>query len=163
MVCNQFILRPLIGLRLRETWSIFKEIKLLWSYWTALRWLKLYLFNRKRCTVSPSKINHSSYSEVITGVPVLGLGFTLGRLLFLIFINDQPNVVKLLKIVMFADDTTALLSGPKIDCLIRNLINDLKKLKEWFMVNNLILNSSTTKYITFIPCNAMIYLLTSKI
>ena len=66
-----------------------------------LKWFNSYLSNR---------IQRVSYNEVVsdalpisTGVPQ---GSILGPLLFLIFINDMPNVIKHGKISMYADDTS---------------------------------------------------------
>ena len=57
-----------------------------------LSWFKSYLSNRKLCC----RINgvDSNVNDINVGVP---LGFCLGPLLLLVFINDLPCIVKTLK------------------------------------------------------------------
>ena len=59
-------------------------------------------------------------------------GSTLGPLLFLFDINDQPNCSNNLIFRIFADDT--------------NLFASLEKVKEWCDVNKLSINLSKTNY-----------------
>ena len=63
-----------------------------------LKWLESYLSNRKKYV----SVNGCSSEELVHGVPQ---GSVLGPLLFLIFINDLPNVSKHLTFYLFADDT----------------------------------------------------------
>ena len=60
-------------------------------------------------------------------------GSTLGPLLFLFDINDQPNCSNNLIFRIFADDT--------------NLFASLEKVKEWCHVNKLSINLSKTNYV----------------
>ena len=71
-----------------------------------LDWFKSYLENRKQyVTVN----GHCSETLNITcGVPQ---GSVLGALLFLIFLNDLPNVSKILKFHLFAYDTNIFYSS----------------------------------------------------
>ena len=64
-----------------------------------IKWIKDFLTDRKQRVVIGD--NNSSWENVTSGVPQ---GSVLGPLLFVIFINDMPQVVKhILK--LFADDS----------------------------------------------------------
>ena len=66
----------------------------------ALNWFTSYLANREQCFSVYGYV--SDYLEISYGVPQ---GSVLRPLLFLIYINDLPNVSKFLSFYLFADDT----------------------------------------------------------
>ena len=74
----------------------------------ALKWFKSYLTNRKQYVVYND--TSSSLKPIVCGVPQ---GSILGPLLFLIYVNDLAYVSNDLFMIMFADDTNALVSNKK--------------------------------------------------
>ena len=64
-----------------------------------LSWLKSYLTGRKQQVVIEGA--KSGWLSVTSGVPQ---GAILGPLLFLLYINDMPDVVSFCSISLFADD-----------------------------------------------------------
>jgi hypothetical protein len=73
----------------------------------------------------------------------------LGPLLFLIYINDISNCSSLLKIILFADDTSIFYSGKDLDQLPQSVNLELIKLSIWFKANKLSLNLKITKSMIF--------------
>ena len=67
---------------------------------TALEWFKSHLSNRKQYVYSNGE--SSQLKDITCGIPQ---GSVLRPLLFLIYINDLPNISKLLQFFLFADDT----------------------------------------------------------
>ena len=90
-----------------------------------LDWIESFLSNRKqRVKVNNS---YSNYSSVKSGIPQ---GSILGPILFIIFINDLPDVVKSL-CKIFADDTKIYNSHRKNSILQKDLLNLLKWSEIW--------------------------------
>ena len=99
---------------------------------TAHHLLKSYLSNRKQRTKVGNVISDMAF--VLWGVPQ---GSILGPLLFLIFINDLPNVSDLLSSWLFADDTALALSSPNIQELERLFNQEISKVHDWLLANRL--------------------------
>lgn len=56
---------------------------------------------------------------------------------------------KILKTILFTDDTNLLCCGDNLEPLLDTVEKELKKLKSWFDANKLTLNLSKTKCIIF--------------
>ena len=70
-------------------------------------------------------------------------------LLFIIYINDVPNVTNKLFPILFADDTTLLIEGSNIHDIITTLNNELNSLNVWLGAHKLYINVSKTHYMVF--------------
>ena len=110
----------------------------------ALAWFRSYLSERHQF-VSVNGVN-SELLKIACGVPQ---GSVLGPLLFLIFINDLPNVSKKLNFYLFADDTNIYYESKSIYDLVRNINAELQNVQKWLDANRLSLNISKTNYIIF--------------
>lgn len=109
-----------------------------------LKWFTSYLTNRKQCV---SVNNEYSTNAIITcGVPQ---GSILGPLLFLLYINDLVNCSKLLKFIMFADDTNLFYSHKNLNDLVDIVNQELIRVSLWLKVNKLSLNIKKTHFIIF--------------
>ena len=114
----------------------------------ALNWFKSYLSNRKQF------VNHNGESSqlqcITSGVPQ---GSVLGPLLFLIYINDLPNISNILEFYLFADDTNIYYEADTLEKLEIIVNRELKKLRTWLIVNRLSLNIEKTNFVVFHPYN----------
>lgn len=103
-----------------------------------LRWITDFLSEREQCVVCKSA--ESDWRDVISGVPQ---GSVLGPVLFLVFINDLPDVVKGL-VKIFADDTKLYgKAGNQVDHL--QMQRDLDSLCDWSDKWKLRFNASKCK------------------
>ena len=88
----------------------------------------------------------SCSKHVSVGVPQ---GSILGPLLFLIYVNDQPQCLRRCDLTFFADDTVVYTSANDAATLEAQLNVDLRQISEWFFVNRLTLNESKCKFVLF--------------
>jgi len=109
-------------------------------------YIKNYLNNRLQCVEIDGIV--SDLRTVTCGVPQ---GSILGPILFLLYINDLHDCSNLLKLLLFADDTTIIYSSNDLDSLLTTINKELLSLSEWFNLNRLSLNVSKTNYMIF--CN----------
>ena len=114
----------------------------------ALDWFKSYLINRRQY-VHLNGVN-SSTRNISCGVPQ---GSVLGPILFLLYINDLPNISDKLKFYLFADDTNIYFESNNLKLLERTMNKELEKLYEWLCINRLSLNISKTNFVIFSPPN----------
>ena len=76
-------------------------------------------------------------------------GSILGPLLFIIYINDLPNISKLAKFVLYADDANIIITGDSVE-EVTEVYNSVSKiLLEWVQNNGLLLNVKKTNYMIF--------------
>lgn len=107
-------------------------------------WVQSYLTDRNQFVTLDQC--SSDKLQISCGVPQ---GSVLGPKLFILYINDICNVSNVLKLILFADDTSALASGKNIHDLCHKITEELSKLKKWFILNKLSLNVAKTNYILF--------------
>ena len=96
-----------------------------------LEWFKLYLANRKQYVFLNGEASELKY--VTCGVPQ---GSCLGPLPFLIYINDLPNISKILNFYLFADDTYFYFEADTLNEMESILNKELRKLDTW-LINSL--------------------------
>lgn len=88
-----------------------------------------------------------SISKLINcGVPQ---GSILGPLLFLLFINDLPNVLTTCNCLLYADDTTIYSSHKSLTELQETLNTDLNNVYSWCIDNQLQINPLKTTFVLF--------------
>ena len=110
---------------------------------TAHKWFENYLKGRSQKV----DINGHLSSEQELDISVIQ-GSTLGPILFLCYINDFYSATTLFS-VLFADDTTCLSQGKKLNDLLEYVKNELQKIAVWFRSNKMAVNTSKTKFIVF--------------
>ena len=116
-----------------------------------LKWFQSYLNNRKQYVYVNGQ--SSELMDIKSGVPQ---GSVLGPLLFLIYINDLPNISKKLKLFLFADDTNIYHEDDNLRNFEKTLNQELKKLNQWLCVNRLALNVNKTNFVLFHTFNTPI-------
>lgn len=108
-----------------------------------LKWIESYLKNRKQYV--KFRNSKSNYIYVSSGVPQ---GSHLGPLLFTLFINDLPKVIKYSQTLMYADDVKIFLSfNNTADQAL--LQYDIINFTTWCEDNLMDLNTKKCKYMIF--------------
>ena len=97
-----------------------------------LAWFESYLTNRKQYVFYNGVASETL--NITCGVPQ---GSVLGPLLFLIYINDLPNISDKLQFFLFADDTNIYFESDDLINLERIVNEEIKKLCLWLNVNRL--------------------------
>ena len=101
--------------------------------------LKSYLNNRQQFVIF--KNESSKLNDISCGVPQ---GSVLGPLLFLVYINDLPDIPIKNQITLFADDTSIFGTMDRSE-----YIKDLSLVSNWMYSNKLTVNESKTKLLMF--------------
>ena len=113
-----------------------------------LLWFKSYLTDRmQNVSVNGSD---SETKRVTCGVPQ---GSVLGPILFLLYINDLPNISKHLKFFLFAEDTNIYLEDSNLNAFGKVMDKELKKIYEWLCIHRLSLNITKTNFVIFHAIN----------
>lgn len=110
----------------------------------ALSWIKSYLTNRKQYVRLEGK--DSKFNNINMGVPQ---GSILGPLLFILYINDFYKTARLLKFVLFADDTTVYCHNSDVTQALQVASMGLNNIADWLAANKLSLNINKTKLLVF--------------
>ena len=106
----------------------------------AIRWFETYLAERSQCTI----VNGITSSPVNNGLGV-PQGSVLGAILFILYINDLPGVLKRDAINLFADDTLIYIHGSDLRELKRLMNEELEIINQWLRLNRLKVNVCKTK------------------
>jgi len=107
----------------------------------ALNWIKDYLSNRKQFVVYNNE--KSQMVDFNIGVPQ---GSILGPLLFLLYVNELPEISHKLSYVQFADDTNIFITGKSLSDISSIINEEMILISEWIKNNRLSLNVVKTNY-----------------
>jgi hypothetical protein len=106
------------------------------------------LKERYQKVIITGKTHYSNWELVKHGVPQ---GSILGPLLFLLYINDLPaTTANNAKLVLYADDTSLIITSSNYTEFVTKLTNVLCDFHEWFRSNILFLNLNKTTYLHFL-------------
>ena len=103
---------------------------------TAQNWFDSFLSNRNQVTCCGRA--QSDPDIVSVGV---AQGSILGPLLFIIYMNDLPNVLESCSVTLYADDTVLYFSSKLISEIETKMNSDLKQVCDWLKLNQLTLTS----------------------
>ena len=91
----------------------------------------------------------NTFSEpqpITSGVPQ---GSILGPLLFVLFVNDMPDLLKTSHLLMYVDDAVLYWADKDVHVIERKLNEELNTIATWLNENSLFLNKKKTKYMLF--------------
>ena len=123
---------------------LLRKLELCGVRGAALRWLTSYLRDRKQFVCISGQ--YSMPKLVKIGVPQ---GSILGPILFLMYINDLPQISHSFSVILYADDTTMMTHNSEHCELIQHINRELPKLYQWLVANRLSLNFDKTFALLF--------------
>ena len=103
-----------------------------------------YISNRQFCMNS----DLSLYYKLTYGVPQ---GSILGPLLFIMYTHDMSKIAPENKVIVYADDTTVLVSGRNLTEAKQHSNDILNRFEQYFTLNKLSINPTKTKYMIYKP------------
>lgn len=107
----------------------------------SLKWFESFLQDRTQCTTV------NGYTSTKIGNDIgLPQGSILSAILFIIYINDMPDVLENVSINLFADDTLLYIYGENLSQMAAEMNRNFQKLNDWLAVNKLKLNVTKTKW-----------------
>ena len=109
-----------------------------------LEWFKSYLEGRTQFVTIESA--DSEPRSIQYGVPQ---GSILGPLLFVIYINDMPNISSIAKFILYADDANIIVTADTLENAYDKLETLTSSLISWVSLNGLCLNLKKTNYMIF--------------
>ena len=133
--------------------TLLKKLEIYGIRDITLKWFESYLTGRKQKT----KIRYedqkgtcsefySDWLETEAGVPQ---GSVLSPTIFLLYINDIQKFVEHIKLILFADDITALIIANCLLSLMRESKLAAKQIQHWLTTNKLSMNVAKTNIIQF--------------
>ena len=112
----------------------------------SLKWISSFFDNRQQFTnwnqISSNTVKCNEFSIV--------QGSSQGPTMFISFLNDIKHCSRF-KIVLFADDTSLLLSNANPTELENTANSELEKVKDYFSSNKLAINVEKTCFLHFLP------------
>ena len=107
---------------------------------SALLWFESYLKDREQFV----SIGDMSSDIKISNISV-PQGSVLGTILFLVYVNDLPNISDAFSPTMFADDCTLSVIGLDIENITAICNSELAEFESWAVANRLSINIDKTK------------------
>ena len=92
--------------------------------------------------------DHEKLYSLTYGVPQ---GSILGPLLFTMYTYDLTNITSTNKVIVYADDTTVLVSGKNLTQAKQHCNAILSRFYDYFTLNKLSINASKTKFMIYKP------------
>jgi len=109
-----------------------------------LSWFKSYLTDRRQYVYVNGTASSTEY--LLHGVPQ---GSILGPLLFIIYINDIPQISNFAHFILYADDANIIITGANLHEIEDKIKLLIASLLHWIHTNGLKLNIKKTKYLIF--------------